>query len=109
MKVMLYVVLERGELTRQLVNQILKDGYNGTLIKTKGLKHVNDSHDEPTAYLSLSQIAENTDETNTTMFFILEDEQTKKLQNDIREGTANFKKIHGGMFVVPVNDFEGSF
>ncbi len=107
MKVMLFVVLDKGEPTRQLLNKIIKDGYNGTLIRTKGLKHM--SAEDSGAYLSLSQIAENTDEANASIFFIIEKSRLPLLQKDIREGTDGFAKIHGGMFVVPIQDFEGSF
>jgi predicted GTPase len=108
MKVMLFAVLEKGQATRQLINQIIKDGYNGTLIRTKGLKHMGTA-DDHTAYISLSQIAENTDEANTTLFFILEEDKVKTLREDIARYTDNFKKIHGAMFELPVTKFEGSF
>lgn len=104
---MLYVVLEKGAATRSLINQIIRDGYNGTLIRTKGLKHMSEGQEG--AYLSLSQIAENTDEANTTIFFILEEDKLKQLQDDIRKYTVGFTKIHGGMFVSPITSFEGSF
>jgi hypothetical protein len=107
MKVMLYVVLDKGEATRQLLNQIVKDGYNGTLIRTKGIKHL--TANDNSAYLSLSQIAENTDDASATVFFIVEESKLPTLEDDIRKGTDHFKKIHGGMFVLPVKDFEGSF
>ncbi len=104
---MLYVVLDKGEDTRLLLNQIVKDGYNGTLIRTKGIKHL--SGDDTSAYLSLSQIAENTDDASATVFFILEEDKLVPLQNEIKKGTDHFKKIHGAMFVLPIKDFEGSF
>lgn len=107
MKVMLYVVLEKGAATRSLINQIIKDGYNGTLIRTKGLKHMGEGNEG--AYLSLSQIAENTEEASTTIFFILEEEKLNHIKEDIRKYTEGFTKIHGGMFEAPISSFEGSF
>ncbi len=107
MKVMLFLVLEKGERTRQLLNQIVKDGYNGTLIRTKGLRHLGGG--DESAYLSLSQIAENTDDASTTVFFVVEEKNLAPLQKDIRSATDDFKALHGGMFVFPIHDFEGSF
>jgi hypothetical protein len=43
------------------------------------------------------------------MFVIVEQEKLPRLQDDIRRLSGNFQKIHGAMFVVPIQDFEGSF
>lgn len=112
MKILLFAVLERGEATDVLYSAIIRDGYNGTIIKTQSLKHVlnNPNLDNP-AVLSLSQIAEETHSSgqNSTMFVIVDEDKLAKLQKDIREHTENFTKIHGAMFTVPIDSFEGSF
>ena len=112
MKVMLFAVLDRGPITDELYNAIIMDGYNGTIIKTQSLKHLlhNEDFTNP-AVLSLSQIAEHTHASgqNTAMFVIVEEEKLDKLQEDIRHYTENFTKVHGAMFVIPVESFEGSF
>ena len=109
---MLFAVLERGRETDALYATLIADGYNGTLIKTQSLKHVLQNEDlAKAAALSLSDIAENTHEPgqNSTMFVIVEQEKLPRLQDDIRRLSGNFQKIHGAMFVVPIQDFEGSF
>jgi|LAHS01.1.fsa_nt_gb hypothetical protein len=112
MKVLLFAVLDRGPATDALYSAIIADGYNGTIIKTQSLKHILAKNDlESPAVLSLSQIAEDTHEAgqNSTMFVIVDENKLPKLQKDIRQYTENFTKIHGAMFVVPIESFEGSF
>lgn len=112
MKVLLFAVLDRGEATDALYAAIIADGYNGTIIKTQSLKHIlNNAALEKTAVLSLSEIAEDTHLSgqNSTMFVIVDDTKLPQLQKDIRHYTENFTKIHGAMFVVPIESFEGSF
>lgn len=112
MKVLLFAVLERGQATDQLYSAIINDGYNGTMIKTQSLKHILKGTDlEKAAAISLSEIAEETHEAgqNSTMFVIVDEEKLPRLQKDIREYTEHFAKIHGAMFVVPIDSFEGSF
>jgi hypothetical protein len=112
MKMMLFAVLERGRDTDALYSTLIADGYNGTLIKTQSLKHVLQNEDlSKAAALSLSEIAEDTHEPgqNSTMFLIVDQEKLPRLQEDIRRLSGNFKKIHGAMFVVPIQGFEGSF
>lgn len=112
MKVMLFAVLERGRATDELYSAIIADGYNGTIIKTQSLKHILRNEEfENAATLSLSQIAEETHEggQNSTMFVIVDEKKLSRLQQDIREHTENFTRIHGAMFVVPISSFEGSF
>ena len=110
MKKILFSVLERGNATDELYSDIIDSGYNGTLIKTQSLKHVlhNDSFK---AVLSLSQIAEDTHEAgqNATIFVIVEEEKLEALKEMIRSHTDTFSTIHGAMFVLPIDEFEGSF
>ncbi len=110
MKKILFAVLERGQETDALYSSIIDSGYNGTLIKTQSLKHVL-NNDSFKAVLSLSQIAEDTHEAgqNATIFVIVDEEKLPTLRAMIREHTSNFDKIHGAMFVLPIEDFEGSF
>lgn len=112
MKTILFAVLDRGEKTDLLYQAIIKEGFNGTMIKTQGLRHILERqiYEKP-AVLSLSQIAENTHESgqNSTMFFIVEARDLLRLEDLIRQHTDDFKDIHGCMFVLPIQDFEGSF
>lgn len=110
MKKILFAVLERGQATDELYSDIIESGYNGTLIKTRSLKHVL-HNDAFKAVLSLSQIAEDTHEAgqNATIFVIVDEDKLNALKSKIREHTDNFSSIHGAMFILPIEDFEGSF
>lgn len=110
MKKILFCVLERGIKTDELYSDIIDSGYNGTLIKTQSLKHIL-NNDSFKAVLSLSQIAENTHEPgqNATIFVIVDEEKLETLKEKIRAHTGNFVDIHGAMFVLPIEGFEGSF
>ncbi|MCI1244635.1 MAG: hypothetical protein LKK13_00905 [Bacilli bacterium] len=109
MKVLLFAVLESGHDTEKLLSALSHDGYNGTVIATTSLKHVLMSpHEEEPAFISLSNLADNTFEGNTTLYILVDEEKLPKLQEDIRTYSGNFTKIKGGMFTLPVETFEGS-
>ena len=108
MKVLFFAVLERGTASDLLLKDLSVKGYNGTLIKTESLKHVLKGQ-EGSAFISLSELAENTPDTNYSMFFIIDDSRIPEIKKEFRDFTADFGKVHGAMFVIPIADFEGSF
>lgn len=108
MKVLFFAVLERGEASDLLLKDLSIKGYNGTLIQTESLKHTLKGH-EGSAFISLSELAENTPDTNNSMFFIIDEAKIPEIKNEFRDYTADFTKAHGAMFIIPIADFEGSF
>lgn len=108
MKVLFFAVLERGTASDLLLRDLSVKGYNGTLIQTESLKHILKGKDG-SAFISLSELAENTPDTNISMFFIIDDSKIPEIKKEFREFTGDFEKAHGAMFVIPIADFEGSF
>jgi hypothetical protein len=110
MKVVLMAVFETGANTEKLLSNLSADGYNGTVIASSSIKHLlYDKNEDVPAFISLSKLNENNFVANTTLYVVVEEEKLAKLKADIRDYTSDFKKIKGGMFVLPVVDFEGSF
>jgi hypothetical protein len=108
MKVLFFAVLEKGAASDELLKDLQIKGYNGTLIRTESLKHVLQDQNGG-AYVSLSELAETTADTNNSMFFIIDEKRVDDIENDFRKFTANFTKCHGCMFTIPVENFVGSF
>ena len=74
------------------------------------LKHVfEDEHEDTLQFVSLSHIDQHKLTQNTTVYFILDEENIESVKQIIREKTANFTNTKGGMFVSPLTSFEGSF
>jgi hypothetical protein len=108
MKVLFFAVLEKGAASDSLLKALSVKGYNGTLIQTESLKHVLKSHDGA-AFISLSELADNTPDMNNSMFFIIDETKVPEIKQEFRDFTADFTKAHGAMFIIPIEDFEGSF
>lgn len=109
MKVMLYVVLDHVSETEQLLRQLSKKGYNGTVVPTTGLHHVLPKFDNGSGAISLASMVDDLPEGNITLFMIIDDVKVDEVKNDIREATHNFTYVKGGMFVLPLISWEGSF
>lgn len=110
MKHVLFTVLENTRETHDLIRELSKKGFNGTVLSSTSLKHVlEDEHEDTLSFISLSHIHENRFVQNTTIYFILEDEELEQVKQLVREFTDNFKKVKGGMFATPIESYEGSF
>ena len=110
MKHLLFTVLENNRETHDLIRELSKKGYNGTVLSSTSLKHVlEDEHEDTLSFISLSHIHENRFVQNTTIYFILEEKELEEVQTLIREFTKNFTLVKGGMFVAPIDSYEGSF
>jgi len=110
MKHLLFAVLENTNETHDLIRELSHHGINGTVIPTKSLKHVlQDENEDVPSFFSLSHVHDNHLTSNTTIYFILEDEKLREVQDLIRQYTDSFTKVKGGMFTTPIESFEGSF
>jgi len=110
MKHLLFVILENKPETREIIHELSKQGFNGTILSSTSVHNfMLDEEDDVPSFFSLAHISENKFIHNTTLYFILEDEKIKEVQQIIREITANFTKVRGGMFKTPIESFEGSF
>ena len=110
MKHLLFVVLENVKETHDLIRELSKQGYNGTVLSSTSLKHVlQDEKEDTLSFISLAHLHENRFVQNTTIYFILEDDELDKVKENVRKFTDSFKKVKGGMFTTPLESFEGSF
>ena len=110
MKHLLFAVLENTKDTHDLIHDLSKLGYNGTVIPSKSLKHVlQDADEDLPSFISLSHIHSNNLSVNTTIYFILDDDKLSEVQDMIKRYTKSFSSTKGGMFAIPLESYEGSF
>jgi len=110
MKKLLFVVLEQTQDTHNLLHELSLKGINGTAVASSSLKHIlADENEDIPQFISLSHIHENKFTQNTTIYFVLEEKEVNEVKEIIRNYTNNFTSTKGGMFSLPLNDFEGSF
>lgn len=109
MKVMLFAILDRLDATEELLRSLSKEGYNGTVISTTDIKHVLPKLRGEGVSVSLSMIADDLPSGNVTLFIIIDDDKLEALKQEIRDATGNWTKAKGGMFVLPLLSFEGTF
>ena len=110
MKHLLFAILENKKETHDLIACLSKEGYNGTVLSSTSLKHViHDEEEDVPSFFSLAHLHENNLIKNTTIYFILDDDGLKNVQELIRKYTQKFTLVKGGMFSTPIESFEGSF
>ena len=110
MKHLLFVVLDNKKETHDLIHKLSELGFNGTVLSSTSLKHViHDEEEDTPSFFSLAHLSENKFVHNTTIYFILEDNELKEVQETIRDFTKNFSIVKGGMFATPIESYEGSF
>ena len=110
MKVLLFAILDHVDETEILLHKLSSEGYNGTVIPTSGLHHVLPKfEDTQSGAISLASMVDDLPSGNLTLFIVIEQEKAETLKEEIRNATSNFKKVKGGMFILPLNEVEGSF
>ena len=110
MKHLLFMTLENTKETHDLIHYLSKIGYNGTVLSSTSLKHIlADENEDVPSFFSLAHLHENSFVKNTTIYFILEDDELEEVKSEIRKATNNFKSTKGGMFATPLESYEGSF
>lgn len=110
MKHLLFAVFENGTDTRDMIHELARNGINGTVLASTSLKHfMNDLEGNEMNFISLRHLEKISFEDNTTFYALLEEEQIEVAKTIIREQTKQFNKVKGGMFVLPIETYEGSF
>lgn len=109
MKVLLFAILDRNEETETLMRRLSKEGYNGTVIPSEGLHHILPTFSDGKKAIALSAMVEDLPHGEFSLFVMIDEEKLEPLQRLIREATGSFKKAKGGMIVLPVASYEGSF
>ncbi len=110
MKHLLFAVFENNKYTHDVIHSLTNNHINGTVLASTSLKHfVNDLEDNEIQFMTLRHLEKISYEDNTTFYALLDEDQIDLATSLIREGTEKFSKVRGGMFVVPVEKYEGSF
>ena len=110
MKHLLFVVLENKHATQDLIHELSKKGFNGTILSSTSVHNfMLDEEEDVPSFFSLAHISENKFVHNTTLYFLLEEDKLEEVQQIIRDITKNFTVVKGGMFKTPIESFEGSF
>lgn len=110
MKHLLFVTLENTKQCHDLIHDLSRMGYNGTVLSSTSLKHIlQDENEDVPSFFSLAHYHENKFVQNTTIYFILDDKQVEEVKESVRKYTDNFQNTKGGMFETPVDSYEGSF
>ena len=110
MKHLLFLTLENTKQTFDLIHYLSKIGYNGTVLSSSSLKHIiHDDEEDVPSFFSLAHLHENKFVQNTTVYFILEDDELEEVKSEIRKYTKDFTNTKGGMFTTPLESYEGSF
>ena len=110
MKHLLFTTLENTKETHDLIHHLSNLGYNGTVLSSTSLKHIlQDENEDVPSFFSLAHVHENKFVQNTTIYFILEDDELEEVKTEIKKATNNFKSTSGGMFAAKLESYEGSF
>lgn len=109
MKHLLFAVFENTDESQDLIHELAEKGINGTAIASTSLRHILHSIEEERTFITLRQLEKQQFEDNTTFYTLIDEDKLEEVLSIIRKGTNNFKDIKGGMFVLPVERYEGSF
>ena len=110
MKHLLFTTLENTKETHDLIHKLSELGYNGTVLSSSSLKHIlHDEDEDVPSFFSLAHLHENNFVKNTTIYFILDDDELEEVKSEIKKATKNFTSTKGGMFAAKLESYEGSF
>lgn len=109
MKHLIFAVINRHDITEDTLEALSDAGYNGTVIASSSLRKTLANNGEIPMFVNLVNVDEARYEGNTTLFIVVDEEQVEDVLSIIRKCTKNFTLSDGGMFVLPLEKFEGSF
>lgn len=109
MKHLIKAVLDDHVVTEEILTTLSKAGFNGTVIPSTSLKHTLENGGEIPMFMNLAHFESDRFENNTTLEIIVEENKVEEVCSIIREKTKGFTACKGGMFVIPLPKFEGSF
>lgn len=109
MKQLIFAVINRHDVTEDVLEALSDAGYNGTVIASSSLRKTLANGGEIPMFVSLATVDETKYEGNTTLFIVVEEEKVEEVLSIIRRETKNWTLSDGGMFVAPLTKFEGSF
>lgn len=109
MKQLITAVLDDHVITEEILSTLSKAGFNGTVIPSTSLKHTLENGGEIPLFMNLAHFESDRFENNTTLEIIVEENKVEEVMSIIREKTEGFTACKGGMYVLPLTRFEGSF
>lgn len=108
MKRALYLVLKSGTLAFNVLEGLKREGFNATLISTESLKHAIDDFPEDHHFYNLRHFEEKQNQESILGLFVAEADKIEYIKALVRKFTNNFKDVHGFMYSVNIEDYEGS-
>ena len=110
MKQLLFVILQNTDAAHRLFRELHERGFNGTTSSTSSISRtlLEDPDFEPMIG-NLRQVISSGFEKNVSLYIILDEARVEEVKAIIRNATKGFKETHGGMAVIPLVSFEGSF
>lgn len=109
MKKMLYLVLKGPEKAFSTLEELRSKGFNATVVNTESLRHAVEYYPGERHFINLRSLSEKDAVESILCLFLLEKEEIDAIKEIVREHTDSFRDIHGFMYTVDINDFEGSF
>ena len=109
MKHLIFAVINRHDVTEDTLEALSDAGYNGTVIASSSLRKTLANGGDIPMFVNLSGVDQTKYEGNTTLFIVVDEEKVEAVFALIRKSTKNFTLSDGGMFVLPLEKFEGSF
>ncbi len=110
MKHLLFAVFENNKYTHDVICALTNNNINGTVIASTSLKHfLSDLEENEIQFMTLRHLEKYSHEENTTFYTLLDEEEIDIATQLIKETTDSFSKVKGGLFVLPIERYEGSF
>ena len=109
MKKLIYAVINRHDVTEATLEALSSKGYNGTVISSSSLRKTIANVGEIPLFVSLADLDHPRYEGNTTIYIAEDEENVDEVLSIIREQTKSFTLSDGGMVVIPLDHYEGSF
>jgi uncharacterized protein YaaQ len=110
MKQLVFVILQNTDAAHRLFKDLHAHGYNGTTASTSSISRtlLEDPDFEPIIG-NLRQVISSGFEKNVALYIIVEENRVEEVKKLIRQATDSFTSTRGGMAVIPLVSFEGSF
>ncbi|HNX15825.1 MAG TPA: hypothetical protein PKO28_00395 [Bacilli bacterium] len=110
MKQLLFAILQNTEESHRLFKELHERGYNGTTTETGSISStLLDDPDFQPMFGNLRQVVSAGFQKNVALYIILDESHVEEVKQLIREATHSFATTRGGMAIIPLVSFEGSF
>lgn len=109
MKHFIYIIIDNHHISEDILTNLSKNGYNGSVFPSTSLKHTLENNGDLPLFINLSSIEKNKFENNTTITLVVDESQIDEVLDIVKNKTTNFTKAKGCCFVLPLEKFIGSF